>query len=187
MNLVLGFAPFILFSLLSRLSADLALWAAFAAAFVVTIRDFVESPSLRLLDVGSLVLFGLLALVRGFLTPGLSLAAVRFIADLGLLAVLGVSVLRRQPFSLEYASADGWPPVLFLRTNYAISGAWLAAFVAQAIADGAITFDPSLPLYPAVAASMLALALAITVTLRYPAFVLQRARASVPRAPGQIP
>ena len=47
MNLVIGFAPFILFALLSRLSADLALWVAFAAAFVVTIRDFVESPSLQ--------------------------------------------------------------------------------------------------------------------------------------------
>ena len=57
MNLVIGFAPFILFTLLSRLSADLALWVAFAAAFVVTIRDFVESPSLRLLDAGSFVLF----------------------------------------------------------------------------------------------------------------------------------
>ena len=65
MNLVVGFAPFILFTLLSRLSADLALWVAFAAAFVVTIRDFVESPSLRLLDAGSFILFALLALVRG--------------------------------------------------------------------------------------------------------------------------
>ena len=44
MTLLFGFAPFILFALLSRLSADLALWVAFAAAFVVTIRDFVESP-----------------------------------------------------------------------------------------------------------------------------------------------
>jgi len=71
MNLVAGFAPFILFTILSRLSVDLALWIAFATAFVVTIRDFVESPSLRLLDAGSLVLFALLALGRGFLDPNL--------------------------------------------------------------------------------------------------------------------
>jgi len=69
MNLVAGFAPFILFTILSRLSVDLALWVAFAAAFVITIRDFVESPSLRLLDAGSLTLFALLALGRGFLDP----------------------------------------------------------------------------------------------------------------------
>ena len=39
MNLVAGFAPFILFTILSRLSVDLSLWIAFATAFVVTIRD----------------------------------------------------------------------------------------------------------------------------------------------------
>src|SRR5580658_3732770 len=104
MTLILGFAPFILFALLSRLSADLALWVAFAAAFVVTIRDFVESPSLRLLDGASLTLFGLLALYRGFLAPELSLAAVRAIADVALLSVLAFSMARRRPFSLEYAN-----------------------------------------------------------------------------------
>src|SRR5271156_455274 len=102
MNLVLGFAPFILFFLLSRLSADLALWAAFAAAFVVTIRDFVESPSLRLLDVGNLVIFGSLALVRGFLLPGLTLAAVHFITELALFLLLAGSIAWRQPFSMQY-------------------------------------------------------------------------------------
>ena len=174
MNLVLGFAPFIIFALLSRLSADLALWAAFAAAFVVTIRDFVESPTLRLLDVGSLTLFGLLATVRGFLVPSLALAPVRLIADLGLLAILGTSLIRGRPFSLEYASDAGWPGGLFLKTNYVISCVWMAAFAAQGLADGFITFDPALPQIPSVAASLLALLFAVTFTLRYPAFVQKR-------------
>src|SRR3569623_212195 len=102
MNLVVGFAPFILFAFLSRLSADLALWAAFAAAFVVTIRDFVESPSLRLLDVGNLALFGLLALIRGFLAPGLlsSEPVVRAVAERFLFLLLVGSLLRAKPFSL---------------------------------------------------------------------------------------
>src|ERR1700722_6523479 len=103
MTLILGFAPFILFVLLSRLSADLALWAAFAAAFVVTIRDFVERPTLRLLDGTSLTLFGLLALGRGFVAPELSLAAVRTIIEAGLTLAIGFSLLRRKPFSMQYA------------------------------------------------------------------------------------
>ena len=107
MNLIVGFAPFILFTLLSRLSADLALWMAFAAAFVVTIRDFVESPTLRLLDIGSLTLFALLALVRGFLDPNLSLAAVRFIAALSLFLLLAVPLALKRPFSVDYARLDG--------------------------------------------------------------------------------
>src|SRR5476649_2351091 len=128
MTLVLGFAPFILFALLSRLSADLALWAAFAAAFVVTIRDFVERPALRLLDGTSLALFGLLALARGFVSPDLSLAAVRALVDAILLLAITVSLIRRRPFSLQYASFETggrvWPLPLFLRVNYVISAGW---------------------------------------------------------------
>ena len=66
--------------------------------------------------------------------PGLPLAAVRFIADMGLFAVLSVSLVRRRPFSLEYASPEGWSPGLFLKTNYAISCVWLAAFLISAVA-----------------------------------------------------
>ena len=178
MNLVLGFAPFILFAVFTRLSADLALWIAFAAAFVVTIRDFVERPSLRLLDGGSLALFGGLALWRGFVQPGLSLAAVRFAADLGMLLILGQSLIRRQPFSLQYASPrtgqKNWPPPLFLRANFMISAVWIAAFAVMTVADAAVTFDAELPLYAAVATGLAALAVATLFTLRYPAYAAAR-------------
>src|SRR3954464_9303592 len=134
MNLVVGFAPFILFAALSRLSADLALWAAFAAAFVVTIRDFVESPSLRLLDVGNLAVFGILALARGFVAPGLALVTVRAVAELALFLLLTVSLLRKQPFSLEYAHAtpEERAGPLFLNVNMVISAVWAGAFAAMA-------------------------------------------------------
>lgn len=178
MNLVAGFAPFILFTILSRLSVDLALWMAFATAFVVTIRDFVESPNLRLLDAGSLVLFAVLALGRGFLDPDLSLASVRFIAALMLFLLLGLPLALKRPFSVDYARLDpreaGWPPDLFLRVNYLVSGAWTAAFATMAVADGAVTFDAGLPLYASVAISLIALASAIAFTLRYPALAANR-------------
>jgi hypothetical protein len=178
MNLIIGFAPFILFALLSRLSADLALWVAFAAAFVVTIRDFVESPSLRLLDAGSFALFAALALVRGFLDPGLSLVGVRFIAEAFLFLLLGLSLLWKRPFSIAYARLDpreaDWPPQLFLKVNYLVSAAWTAAFLAMAATDGAVAFEPRLPLYASIAVSVIALGLAATFTLRYPALAAKR-------------
>jgi len=178
MNLVAGFAPFILFTILSRLSVDLALWVAFATAFVVTIRDFVESPSLRLLDAGSLVLFALLALGRGFLDPNLSLAAVRFIAALSLFLLLALPLALKRPFSVDYARLDpreaGWPPALFLRVNYLVSAVWTAAFAAMAAADAAVTFDTGLPLYGSIAIALAALAGAITFTLRYPALAAKQ-------------
>jgi hypothetical protein len=170
MNLVLGFGPFVLFALLSRLSADLALWAAFAAAFVVTIRDFIERPQLRLLDGVSLFLFGGLALWRGFVDPGLTLAALRTIVDLGLTAAIAVSLASARPFSLQYAGRDGWSHAAFLRVNYLISFVWLAAFAAMALADAAVTFAGQ-PLYLGIGVSAAALAMAIAFTLRYPASV----------------
>jgi hypothetical protein len=179
MTLILGFSPFILFALLSRVSADLALWVAFAAAFVVTIRDFVERPVLRLLDGTSLALFGLLALARGFVTPDLSLAAVRALVDGVLFAAIAVSLIRRRPFSLQYASGEThgrvWPQPLFLRVNYVISAAWALAFLAMTLADAAVTFFP-VPLDVGVAVSIIALGLGITLTLRYP--IRQSARLS---------
>lgn len=181
MNLVVGFAPFILFAILSRLSADFALWVAFATAFVVTIRDFVESPSLRLLDAGCLVLFAALALWRGFLDPSLPLAMVRFIANAGLFVLLGGSILFRRPFSIDYARLDpreaGWPPSLFRKVNYLVSAVWAAAFLAMAVADGAVAFMPRLALYGSIAVSVIALGFAVTFTLRYPARAAKKATA----------
>jgi hypothetical protein len=173
MTLILGFAPFILFAALSRLSIDLALWAAFAAAFVVTIRDFVESPSLRLLDVGNLALFGLLALIRGFLAPGLlsSEVLVRAAAELFLFLLLSVSLARGRPFSLDYAhvAAEERARPLFLKVNRLISGIWAAAFAAMAATD-LLVLLARLPLWPAIAVSVAGTAIAITFTLRYPAW-----------------
>ena len=177
MTLLFGFAPFILFAILSRLSADLALWLAFAAAFVVTIRDFVERPMLRLLDGASLFLFGCLALGRGFVAPGLSLAAVRMLVEMGLCLVIVFSLVRRQPFSLQYASRDTqgrhWPMPAFLRVNFLISLVWGLAFAAMAVADGAVTFlSASFSL--GVGVSVVTLAAAITFTLRYPVLAAAR-------------
>jgi hypothetical protein len=167
MNLVIGFGPFIIFALLSRLSPDLALWAAFATAFVVTIRDFTERPVLRLLDTVSLILFGALALWRGFLDQGLSLEALRTIVDVGLTLTILVSLLLKRPFSVQYAGRAGWSESQFLRVNFVISFVWFAAFAAMALADALVTFEDQ-PLYLGIGVSIAAFALSILVTLRYP-------------------
>jgi hypothetical protein len=179
MNLILGFAPFILFAIFTRLSVDVALWLAFAAAFVVAIRDFVEQPSLRLLDGGSLALFAGLALWRGFIQPDLSLAAVRLMADLGKFLILSSSLLRRRPFSLEYADRQTsgqtvWPMALFRRVNFTISAVWIAGFALMSAADAVVTFHTGMPLYVAIATDLIVLAGATLFTLRYPAYAEAR-------------
>jgi hypothetical protein len=177
MNLLFGFAPFLLFVILSRLSADLALWLAFASSFIVTVRDFVESPNLRLLDGASLALFGLLALGRGFFMPGLSLAAVRTIMEAGLCLVIFYSLFRGQPFSLQYASRDSiephWPLPDFLHVNRLISLSWGAGFAAMGLADGAVAFA-AVPFYVGIAMNIIVLSFCISFTLRYPVLAARR-------------
>lgn len=175
MGILLGFAPFIVFALLTGVSVSLALWAAFSAAFVITIRDFVQSPTLRVLDAGSTALFGFLALYAGFIQPSLSIQAVRLVVDSGLFVIAAASIAIRNPFTLQYAREqvpkELWDNPLFLRTNYIITGVWTAAFAVMMGADTITTFTPHIPLTLDVAAGLAALAGAIVFTVRYPAYV----------------
>jgi hypothetical protein len=103
---------------------------------------------------------------------------VRFIAEAALFLLLGGSLLIRRPFSMDYARLDpreaAWPPPLFRKVNYRVSGAWTLAFLAMATADGAVAFMPRLALYGSIAVSVIALAGAVTFTLRYPALAAKR-------------
>jgi hypothetical protein len=183
MNLVLGFVPFILFSVLMGLSPDVALWAAFAAAFTLGMRSFLDTQVLKTLDAGSTALFGLLALYKGFVQPGLSYGAVLLIVDGGLLAIMIASLLLHEPFTLQYAREqtmpEEWSTPLFLRTNYVVTGAWVAALAAMTIADGASTIFAVLPITAAAAIGLIALAAALTFSLRYPVHL--RIQAAVAR------
>jgi len=174
MGILLGFAPFILFALLTSLSVSLALWVAFAAAFAITIRDFAHSKMLRALDMGSTILFGLLALYAGFIHPGFSVQSVRLVVDSGLFTIAVASIAMRNPFTLQYAreqvAREFWSNPGFLRTNYIVTGVWAAAFAVMTAADSAATFAQQIPLTLDVAAGLAALGAAIVFTVRYPAY-----------------
>jgi hypothetical protein len=178
MSLVLGFAPFILFAILMRLSVDLALWISLAVAFTIGIRAFLHTRVLKTLDVASVAIFGILALYKGFFAPALPGPAVRLIVDASLFAVALASLVAQQPFTLQYAREEVdhvfWDDPVFVRANYVIAIVWALAFLVMAIADGAATFDPSIPLTGAVAAGLAALIGALAFTWRYPAYVQRR-------------
>jgi hypothetical protein len=63
---------------------------------------------------------------------------------------------------------------LFRKVNYLVSASWTAAFLAMAVADGAVALMPRLALYGSIAVSVIALAAAVTFTLRYPALAAKR-------------
>ncbi len=186
MGLLLGFAPLIVFSIVTGLSVDLALWAAFAVAFVIAIRDFAQTRILRALDVGSTILFGLLALYAGFIQPSLSVQAIRLVVDGGFLVAAIGSVLAGTPFTLDYVRQQVSREIRrapdFLRANLVVSGAWLFAFAAMSAVDAAATFNKKFPVTLDGAASLAVLTLAVIFTARYPGMQnlqparLQRAR-----------
>ena len=145
LNLFLGFAPFIVFAILMRLSVDLALWLAFAIAFTIGIRFFVRTREFRILDLGNIAMFGFLALFCGFVEPELGASAIRLIIDIGLFGIALASLAARQPFTLQYAreevSPEVWASSAFIRANYVITLVWMSAFAVMSAADAAQAFQ----------------------------------------------
>lgn len=175
MNLMLGFVPFILFCVLMGLSPDIALWIAFAAAFALGMRSFLDTRVLKTLDAGNTALFGLLALYKGFVQPGLPFGIVLLAVDGGLLAIVIASLLLHEPFTLQYAREQAppeqWTTKAFLNANYVVTGAWLAALALMTAADIAAVLFGLFSLTAAVALGLVALFAALAFSLRYPAYL----------------
>jgi hypothetical protein len=172
MGILLGFVPFIVFALLSGISISLALWLAFAAAFAISIRDFLHAKMVRLLDITCLMLFAMLAIYTGFIQPSLPVQAVRMIADIVLLLLALITMARKIPFTEQYVRDELperlWDTPLFVRATYLLSAVWAAAFLVMAVADGMATFEHYLSFTLDIAIGLIALAGAIVFTLRYP-------------------
>ena len=174
MNLVLGFVPFILFAVLMGLSVDVALWVAFAAAFTLGIRSFLDTRVLKTLDAGSTILFGGLALFKGFVAPSLPLGTVLLAVDGGLLTIMLISLILHEPFTLQYARQQAMPELWrepgFLRTNYVVTGVWVLALALMTAIDAAAIFTGRISLTVAVGVGLVALAGALTFSARYTAY-----------------
>lgn len=170
--MTLGFLPAAMFTLLASVSQDLALWAALSAAFVVSIRDFAQEPVLRLLDMGSLLLFGVTALYAGFIHPAITTQLTRFVVDAGFFALALLSILLRNPLTLQYAreqvANEVWKSRPFLLTNYGLTALWMICFAIMAAADGFSDMHKNLPVSLDAAWCLVVVLLALAVTARYP-------------------
>ena len=168
MALLIGFAPLVVFCVLARLSLNLALWMAFATAFSLGIRSFLETGILRLLDVGGMVLFGLLALYAGFIQRGVEISWVGMILEIGLLGVAVWSLAKRKPFTMEYAGEqtppEQWDTPPFVRANVRLTWAWAASFAAMAAADAQTLFLHTIAPNKAAAIGLAVLAVALIYT-----------------------
>jgi hypothetical protein len=133
-----GFLPWIVFSVVAhRLAANGVAWSALVAvtlSAIAVVRDR-RRHGPQILDIGSLVLFGVIALV-GFVGTE---AVDRWLYDwgrplvgvvLGLYLLLTVPVL---PFTAEYARQttprEYWGSPTFMKINRVLSAAWAAAIL----------------------------------------------------------
>jgi hypothetical protein len=152
-NLLLAFAPFIVFVVVERLlgmPAGMAGGALAAAALLA--RDLLmPGRSLKLLGVGTFLLFGGLSLLVPLIGGEWSVADVRLRVDAGMLLIVLLSMVLGRPFSLQYARQDmdqrvergHWDGPEFLRINYVISAAWAAAFGVLVLGDAVMAFMPT--------------------------------------------
>jgi hypothetical protein len=173
MGILLAFSPFIAFAVIDRLlgSAE-GLFAGFAVSAVLLARDWLgRKHSLKVLDIGTTILFGALTLYTLVAHPAWSIFGVRLVVDAGLLLIVIVSLAIRQPFTLQYAREQApqaiWRSPEFVRSNYVITAVWALAFAVMVVGDLAYLYVPDLPPRVSVIATILALVGAVKFTSWY--------------------
>jgi hypothetical protein len=179
MSILVSLAPFIVFFVLMRLVSPLAgLGAAFAASLLLCLRQWHRHEAVKVLEIGSLVLFGALLTYTVIAAPAWTVATVRLAVDGGLLLIVLASLAVDRPFTLQFAREsvpqEYWQTPLFLATNRRISAAWAVAFAVMTGADAAAEYVDAIPLWIDIAATVLAFAAALLFTLWYPAAVTRQ-------------
>lgn len=183
MKIILGFLPFFAFALASTLGHDLlGLAAGAVVALIMLLRDrFTGTRRMKLLELGTVVLFAGLAVFVGLSGVTLPVAGVRTCVDAGLALLVLASVLIGRPFTLDYAAPATDSPLSsnprFQRTHRAVSLAWAAAFAVITAADAAWWAGWISPRH-ATLLIVASLFLAVRFSQRYPEQVRQRALAN---------
>ncbi len=176
MSIILGFAPFIVFfTLASLISPLVGLTAAFAISLVMTGLNWQRGKSLKILDIGSLALFGSIILMILVAAPDWSVGEVGLAVNGGLTLISLLSLAIGRPFTLQYAKEQipeqYWNVPLFIRTNQLITIIWTLAFAISTGTTAASIYLPTIPHWLEITAAVGGLAIAIWFTTWYPARV----------------
>jgi hypothetical protein len=171
-DIFLGFTPYVAFFVVLRVgTVEAAMWAAFAVAALVALYGRWRGRSAKILEVGAITLFGLLALFTAVSHWEWTLTAVRLAVDLGLLAIVLVSIAIGRPFTMQYAreriAEQHWQTPLFLAINRRITWVWAAVFAVLVAAHVATVFFSG-PAWIDGVVTVAAFVYAIAFTTRYP-------------------
>ena len=174
MGILLAFAPFIAFALVDRLiGSTQGLIAGAATSAILLLRDWLgRQGKPKILEIGTTILFGALALYSVLGGPAWSIMDVRLRVDVGLLLIVLSTLFVGKPFTLQYAREQVpqhlWNTPRFIRSNYVITGVWSAGFLILVLADLILIYRPDLPPRIGILATVLALIGAFKFTQWYP-------------------
>jgi hypothetical protein len=174
MQILIAFAPFLVFAVVDRLfGSNSGLIAGAIVALLLLLRDlFIVKHVAKILDVGTAILFSGLSLYSLAAKPAWSVIAVRLCVDCGLLLIVLVSIIVRKPFTLQYAheqvAPEFWNSPGFQRANFVISGMWAIAFAVMVLTELVLLYSPNAPRRLGILVIVLALVGAVKFTGWYP-------------------
>lgn len=155
-------------------SAASSVFAASAICLATVAIDVLRGRSVKILAVGSAIVFAAIGLYLTLLDPALGTLGVKLSVDIGLFLISLGSVLVRRPFTLQYAleavPAETAAMPGFLYANYVITGAWTAAALSMAAANIVLLYVPGLPVWSGLAVAFAARNSAIYFTKWYPEY-----------------
>jgi hypothetical protein len=189
MTIFLILAPYGAFSLLMLVtSATVSLFAASAICLVVIGIDICYRRSIKILGVGSAILFAAIGGYLSLIDPTLSNSAVKLAADAGVFSISLTSLALRFPFTLQYAlevvDAETAKLPGFMKANYIITSAWTTAFLLMMIANVALMYVPGLPLWSGLVIAFAARNSAAYFTKWYPRY--RKAKYGTPASGGAL-
>ncbi|WP_257169047.1 hypothetical protein [Bradyrhizobium sp. SRS-191] len=175
MTIFLILAPYGVYAaLMMVVSATLSLAVATALCLTVVALDIIKGRSVKILGLGSAIVFAAVAAYLQLIEPHMSASAVRLAVDCGIFALSLGSMLLRKPFTLQYA-IEAVPPETaaipgFLRANYVITGAWTASALLMIIGNLMTLYVPGLPYWTGLAIALAARNSALYFTRWYPEY-----------------
>jgi hypothetical protein len=185
MTIFLILAPYGVFGLLMLVASAMAsLFAAAAVCLAVIVFDRLRGRSIKILAVGSAILFAAVGCYLIFVDAALTKSAVKFVIDAGMFLVALGSIAVRRPFTLQYAleavPAETAAMPGFLRANYIITSVWTAAMLLMMLGNVVVLYIPGMPIWTSLAIAFAARNSAVYFTKWYPEY--RRLKAAKPPA-----
>ncbi len=174
MTIFLILAPYATFAVLMMLApAAVALFTTAAVCLVtIAVERIVRCRSVKILPAGAVGIFSAIGAYLLLVDPGMSVSAVKFSVDAGMLLVILASIAIRRPFTLQYAREEVDAETAripgFIRANYVISWVWAASMVAMMIGNVALIYVPRLPIWSSLLVAFAARNSAVYFTKWYP-------------------